>query len=501
MKRIQRYVILALIVMLTMFCLCGCGSNIINTKIRKDVVVEYGENIPKDATKYIYTTSENKTFHKFINSVKVEYVDGKLNDNNCPEVGIHKVKLSKWFISKTIDVSVQDTVPPTFTKETEEIEIYANQKADFNGLFEAEDLSNHRIEYDDKDVNYRLGGKYYIHVRAIDEYGNTSNRNLSIRIKEPTIKLTIVDQEYENKEKIQLAVEIDGPEQKAIFSSNYEHIATVDENGLVTAHKSGIVTIKATANGVSDACVLRLTAKNLSVSSLAQGISPGDGIFLSKEVAKKPTEEIFGKHYKSAQQLYNCLMKNDKETHVEAVFENETEKHQFEKTFIDTVLVTADNTIIKFATLKNDTVTGRYFYCIEKSDKTDQTCELAYKACEEAGLYNGMCERDAAIKIAQWIGKKMTYEINNGTDYVGFTTGYGQCSTYAQMFQAMCNTAGITTRYATGVAEEPHGWNKVKIGDEWYWMDVTWYDGSGDGQYILSKELWSTHILDSDSVY
>lgn len=55
----------------------------------------------------------------------------------------------------------------------------------------------------------------------------------------------------------------------------------------------------------------------------------------------------------------------------------------------------------------------------------------------------------------------------------------GVCNAYATLFDKLGSKAGLDVRYATGTSKktgEPHIWNMVKIGENWYNIDVTWDD-------------------------
>lgn len=49
------------------------------------------------------------------------------------------------------------------------------------------------------------------------------------------------------------------------------------------------------------------------------------------------------------------------------------------------------------------------------------------------------------------------------------------CAGYSQAFTMMCNGAGIDT---IAVTSDTHQWNKIRLNDSWYNMDLTWDDGS-----------------------
>lgn len=60
--------------------------------------------------------------------------------------------------------------------------------------------------------------------------------------------------------------------------------------------------------------------------------------------------------------------------------------------------------------------------------------------------------------------------------------GKGVCQSYAYAYEMMLKMIGIECVYITGTAGGgPHGWNLVKLGGEWYHVDVTW-DDPGPGQ-------------------
>ena len=88
------------------------------------------------------------------------------------------------------------------------------------------------------------------------------------------------------------------------------------------------------------------------------------------------------------------------------------------------------------------------------------------------------------------------------------------CAGYAKSFYFLCKAAGLDVVYVTGTAtngsgsSESHAWNKVKIGDNWYAIDVTWddplvYDSDtgtshdGGDQVVYNYFL----ITDSDMAY
>ena len=104
---------------------------------------------------------------------------------------------------------------------------------------------------------------------------------------------------------------------------------------------------------------------------------------------------------------------------------------------------------------------------------------------------DGMTELEKAVTIAEYIVTNMEYAYEkDGTTPVrdmwahcmaGFAMrGLGVCEAYAKSFLYLCMLNGIDCRMGSGYAGEPHAWNYVRIDGEWYGVDLTWTDNSGD---------------------
>lgn len=60
--------------------------------------------------------------------------------------------------------------------------------------------------------------------------------------------------------------------------------------------------------------------------------------------------------------------------------------------------------------------------------------------------------------------------------YGALVLGRATCQGYANAFALLCSAAGIENILVKGTAGEAHMWNKVKLGEAWYNIDVTWDD-------------------------
>lgn len=243
------------------------------------------------------------------------------------------------------------------------------------------------------------------------------------------------------------------------------------------------------------------TKKTIAKLSVAEGSK----ITLNKPqgmVFKEPLEEDFGEKYEMAMQFYNRLMANNDEELV-IKFGSKDEAYAFNDLLEEKVLcgryppvgyLIVSGTNVRYEYTNLDT-----FYEDQAERVADE--EYIYNCCKKAGLYNGMTERTAVKKMNTWICDNMSYKIVGGDFITAFKNKKGKCSHYALMFEAMCEVANIDCKFVSGHTKggssEGHAWNKVKIGSTWYWIDVCWNDTGGSRtKYLLSKTLWSSHVVD-----
>lgn len=105
-------------------------------------------------------------------------------------------------------------------------------------------------------------------------------------------------------------------------------------------------------------------------------------------------------------------------------------------------------------------------------------------------IEDGMTDLEKAMTITAYIVGNMEYAYDEYGQpeedmwahcMAGFAEeGYGVCEAYAKSFMYLCLLNGVDCVMGSGDAGEPHAWNYVKIGGEWYGADLTWTDNSGD---------------------
>ena len=242
---------------------------------------------------------------------------------------------------------------------------------------------------------------------------------------------------------------------------------------------------------------------SMNTTSNIQTVVPdGKTIELKKDEFVHPDNFDFGNNQKFAVEIYEYIIKQSKSFDVKTKFTSIEEAKQFLREFsrcvppeVEIEIVKSTKSVKQADGSISEVPVYRFEYQIFTTKENLSTAvNKSYDACIKAGVQTGMTEKEAVEKMSSWIIQHMTYEINDGNAYVGFTTGRGQCMTYAKMFEAMCKSCGIECEYIVGM-DGTHAWNKVKIGNEWFWSDLTWADSEDGSAYLLSDTLWDSHWL------
>jgi transglutaminase/protease-like cytokinesis protein 3 len=118
------------------------------------------------------------------------------------------------------------------------------------------------------------------------------------------------------------------------------------------------------------------------------------------------------------------------------------------------------------------------------------------------------------IKAHDFIADSCVYDLeykNGYTAYAAIVYGRALCEGYAKAFQYICEELGIPCVVAVGDSVDSdvgHAWNKVKIGKNWYNIDVTNDDMDddfygqnsmnyfllADSEYKIAKEIFYDEI-------
>ncbi len=162
----------------------------------------------------------------------------------------------------------------------------------------------------------------------------------------------------------------------------------------------------------------------------------------------------------------------------------------------------AEDIISWFFTERNegspDQVEGIYYYMYdERHEKlfnefiqtyNDQTLEA--ERILSSLVYDGT-EYGKAWSIAKWLIDNVEYDhyydditSEAYSTYSAIIKKKTVCAGYAKGYDFLCKKAGLDVIYVTGFSGEMlHAWNMIRIGGEWYHIDVTWMDSIMNSPY------------------
>ena len=160
----------------------------------------------------------------------------------------------------------------------------------------------------------------------------------------------------------------------------------------------------------------------------------------------------------------------------------------------------------------------------KKRDLSVARKELEDAAIELIAAANVFTEPYDKVKfVNDWLADNVEYDDDSFLNPSGMTdaadasvnTVYGTlverktlCGGYAYTFSYIMNRLGIETLYITGTTcDGLHAWNAVRLGGEFYYIDVTWADDNQSGNVIYSyfcldgEEMSRTHTADDLFAY
>lgn len=126
-----------------------------------------------------------------------------------------------------------------------------------------------------------------------------------------------------------------------------------------------------------------------------------------------------------------------------------------------------------------------------------------------ATLDGGLSEFDRELAAHDMLAENIVYDnkaLENSEsrayawNAVGaFCYGKAVCEGYSRAMQIMCFMLGLDCAVITGATTEPHMWNVVKIGGNWYHLDLTSDDGDND-VYHFFFNVTTEYMLKSRTI-
>lgn len=95
--------------------------------------------------------------------------------------------------------------------------------------------------------------------------------------------------------------------------------------------------------------------------------------------------------------------------------------------------------------------------------------------------------REKAELAYQWVYGQLEYdyELKNLDLYTSLMTGKSVCYGFASSFHILCGMLGLESEMVYGAN---HVWNRVKIDNEWQYVDITWNKNLGEHRFLFLKE-------------
>lgn len=284
----KRSLISLLVIPFVAVLITGCNKTDHIPLKFEEITIEYGESISLNVSDYIDTDKiankdDRNTLLKNISvttdgkneTVTTKDKDGKevTTEKEYPAVGEYTVKLTYTEDEeefKDVKITVADTTAPVFNEDSfkNAIEITKDcnpKEGELAKKFKATDLSATTITVDETKVDYTKVGEYKAMVTATDSSENKTDKEVTIKVVEPTIKLDKTSETIYVKANTLLKATITGKDTKATFTSSNKAVATVNADGKVTGVKAGTATITAEANGVKATC--KITVKKVPTTS------------------------------------------------------------------------------------------------------------------------------------------------------------------------------------------------------------------------------------------
>lgn len=237
------------------FSLFGCTSRQIML-LHEEVTIEYGGTL-KNKKEYLDIQNINK---KIIDDIEMSSIPNE-DKKDYPAVGQYVISFTYKNEHKNMKVNIIDTTKPQFAKDMKtNFSTYLGKPLD-KSLFKANDVSKVNIDIDEAHVNYNQVGQYEAVVRAIDQSGNVETKKIHIQVCQPTIKLSQSSFSLYVHQTQKLQAIIQGQNNQVQYKSSNHNVASVSQDGKVTAKSQGTAFITASANGVETTCKVSVQEK------------------------------------------------------------------------------------------------------------------------------------------------------------------------------------------------------------------------------------------------
>ena len=132
-------------------------------------------------------------------------------------------------------------------------------------------------------------------------------------------------------------------------------------------------------------------------------------------------------------------------------------------------------------------VTGQWLSDVSGiSDPVEKEMALVKKVCDYITYDDQAIDEDDAGNP-----DRLRFDQNMAS---GLLTGTTVCAGYSKLTAFLCNAAGLE---CFSVTSKDHEWNLIKLYDNWYQLDSTWYDSSGRNKKWINKSYSTFNANDT----
>lgn len=164
-------------------------------ELKQDTFIfEYGDEIEKDVSYYLKDADATKNINNYEFVCNVE----KNNDTGLIDAGNYECIIKYNRQETSLNIIIEDTQAPHFTKSEDEITVEINNNIDLLTYFLAEDLSIVKLNIDGE-YNLSKIGEYKLKIIAVDSSSNKTEKEFILKVIEPEQKVKNEVSTKENK--------------------------------------------------------------------------------------------------------------------------------------------------------------------------------------------------------------------------------------------------------------------------------------------------------------
>lgn len=464
-------------------------------KIDKDYYqIEYGQKIPDSIYDYvnpdkIHSKINNKDFHV---SVKGQDVSTERLLN-----GVYQVHLQYQDEKADVKIEIKDTQEPQFTSFKDKITLVKDSKDDLveTGYWKATDKlydgtkEEASIRIDGK-YDLSKAGKYNVSIIATDKNGLEAKKATIIEVLSYADAYKKGMQDKDNKE-------------YAEYCKKEEEKKKAEEEKKLKQEASST-----SSNSISKTSGVKPNATVNRQKQQTSNVSSGKRVYFKDTTAIRNASDRFPEYRELCQFIYNFYTVNNPNFQYTLSVDKETTESEIEnllKEIYHYMFVNYDfysDDISVFRRNHGDNYEMSITILPYLHDEYVEMKEMN-QWIENQG-YLGLTENQVISRLNAYLRDKTNYDYSYADiSYSAKGILYnkkGVCAGYAEFFKLICDNLGISCQYISGLADNgqnvgSHAWNRVKIGNTWYYIDTCWNACLKNKDYYLSKTLWSDHSL------